>query len=416
MSTPEIAGYTFTEQLLEHSLATVWRGHSVTGMEVVALVLSDAGATDAAVRDRLAQASRTAALEPGRAEAPLWAANLNAAHPYAITQLAPGYSGAERLLDPLDGVIGNDQSAITEVRSRLDASVSGYAATRAPSSAPGASASIPSYAAEPAPPGSSAPPATALVPEGAPVPGAPAAPGAAQFRNMKLMLAAIVLPFVMFIVMYSVGAQVNSAAGDKEPTTPRQSVPAAVEPSPIPTKKVLLPGIQKAGEVPLRANVPPSYLVGSALPATTDTIQRFGLPFAMHDPGPQWISVILEESSYSIYRRLMAGEPGSALVDIFIAAHPCKDRAGCLADRAEFDKRWTSRFHAKAPATAKDAQTWVTETKPGKAGPYEVSMTRMFFSPATQSWWLVGVDATAKVPKVVETAQAVLNDIRTQIS
>ena len=50
-STPEISGYEFDQRLLRHPLAELWRGRSFTGMEVVALVLSEAGAKDAVVRE-----------------------------------------------------------------------------------------------------------------------------------------------------------------------------------------------------------------------------------------------------------------------------------------------------------------------------------------------------------------------------
>jgi len=88
-------------------------------MEVVALVLSADGARDRAVVDRLVRASRDAALAPGEHETPLWAANFNAQRPYAVTQLVPGQTGAERLIDPLDGILGNDEDALQAVRQQL---------------------------------------------------------------------------------------------------------------------------------------------------------------------------------------------------------------------------------------------------------------------------------------------------------
>ncbi len=119
MNPPQIAGYQLDQRLLEHPLAEMWRGRAFTGMEVVALVLSEAGVREQEVRERLVQAGRDAALEPGRAETPLWAANLSAARPYAITQLVPGQSGAERLLDPLDGLLGNDEESLRAVHELL---------------------------------------------------------------------------------------------------------------------------------------------------------------------------------------------------------------------------------------------------------------------------------------------------------
>lgn len=62
---PQIPGYDLGQRLLQHPLAEIWRGRSRTGLEVVAIVLSDAGAADPQVRERLDHASRGAALEPG---------------------------------------------------------------------------------------------------------------------------------------------------------------------------------------------------------------------------------------------------------------------------------------------------------------------------------------------------------------
>jgi hypothetical protein len=382
-TTPEISGYTFGEQLLDHPLASVWRGTSASGMEVVALVLNEIGAADRAVRDRLAAASRIAAVQPGPAESPLWAANLNATRPYAVTQLAPGYSGAERLLDPLDGVIGNDQSAIEEVRRRLDG---GW--TRASS------------------------PAAAEIPQ----PDAPAKAAAVgkvvEHAGRRLWAAAIVIPLIVFVVAYSAGAAINSAAARPEPTSPKVPVPDAVQPTPLPSKKVLLPGISKTGQVPLRSGVRPVSLVASTIELSPMPWDRLGLPFAMHIPGPEWLMKELEESSYSIYRQLLEAKRGTVVVAI--AAHPCKGLAGCLADRTEFDARWSRRYGVQPPTTARDDQTWFSESAPG-GEPYRASLTRAFLSPATRSWWLVGVAVNADSAGA-GTAQAILNDIRTQTS
>jgi len=404
-TTPEIPGYSFSEQLLDHELAGVWRGASVTGMEVVALVLSEAGAADPQVRDRLAQASRNAALQPGRTDAPLWAANLTATLPYAITQLVPGYSGAERLLDPLDGVFGNDQGAINEVRRRLDAS--------APPAVPTyAQAGLPTYTDHPRDSGRTFP-----APGGQPGTSAGAGlPVVAAPKGGKYWAVMLAVPLFGFLVTYQIGAAVNSASAEPEPSSPKQPVPDAVQPEPLPTK-VLLPGIPKSGPAPPRTGIPPVSLVG-ATPrsvAGTETFDKLGLPFAVHAPNDVWGQVILEESSFSIYRRLLDGEPGAATVDVWIAAHPCKDLAGCLAQRAEFDARWTKRTHAVRPATARDAQTWFTETEATAGTKYQLTMTRAFLSPSTRSWWLVGVKATA-TPGTIRTAQGVVNDIRTQTS
>ena len=61
-STPEIPGYQFDQRLLQHPLAELWHGRSFTGMEIVALVLSEAGARDATVRYRLVRAGRGAGM------------------------------------------------------------------------------------------------------------------------------------------------------------------------------------------------------------------------------------------------------------------------------------------------------------------------------------------------------------------
>ena len=360
-TTPEISGYSFGEQLLDHPLASVWRGTSASGMDVVALVLSETGAADRAVRDRLAASSRIAAVQSGPAESPLWAANPNATRPYAVTQLAPGYSGAERLLDPLDGVIGNDQSAIEEVRRRLDGG-----GTQADSPAAG----------------------------------------------RRLWAAAIVIPLIVFVVAYSAGAAINSAAARPEPTSPKVPVPDAVQPTPLASKKVLLPGISKAGQVPLRSGVRPVSLVASTSELSPMPWDKLGLRFAMHIPGPEWLMKELEESSYSIYRQLLEAKRGTVVVAI--AAHPCKGLAGCLADRTEFDARWSKRYGVAPPTTARDGQTWFSENAP-EGEPYRASLTRAFLSPATGSWWLVGVAVNAD-PASAGTAQAILNDIRTQTS
>jgi hypothetical protein len=387
---PQILGYVFGEQLLVHRLATVWRGRSLTGMDVVALVLTDAGARDPEVRDRLAKASRAAALTPGEAEAPLWAANLATTNPYAITQLAPGFSGAERLLDPLDGVIGNDQSAIAEVRARLE----GPPAQLSPlQNAHDVHTAEDFKDDEPVSPT-----------------GLPTSPKA---LGWKLWAVPVVVPLAVFAVTYSVGASANAAASDDEPTEPRQPVPAAVEPDGLPGK-VLLPGLPRAPQVSLRTGLPPVSVVGGSVRVDeAGGPVDLGLPFAMHEPGRDWTTIKLEESSYAIYRGLTYGEPQNAAADVWIAAHPCKDQAGCLAGRLEFENRWTSRFKAKRPRTTLDSQTWFTETR---STAYEVSMTRAYRSPATNSWWLIGVDASADTTGATAVTQAIVNDIRTQTS
>ena len=330
-------------------------------MDVVALVLSETGAADRAVRDRLAASSRIAAVQSGPAESPLWAANPNATRPYAVTQLAPGYSGAERLLDPLDGVIGNDQSAIEEVRRRLDGG-----GTQADSPAAG----------------------------------------------RRLWAAAIVIPLIVFVVAYSAGAAINSAAARPEPTSPKVPVPDAVQPTPLASKKVLLPGISKAGQVPLRSGSPAGIAgrvderavadaVGQARAAVRDAHPRA----RMAHEGARGV-VVLDLSA--------ALEAKRGTVVVAIAAHPCKGLAGCLADRTEFDARWSSGTASRHRPRRVTVRPGSART-PRRASPTEASLTRAFLSPATGSWWLVGVAVNAD-PASAGTAQAILNDIRTQTS
>ena len=253
-TTPEISGYR-REQLLDHPLASVAR-YVGQRYDVVALVLSETGAADRAVRDRLAASSRIAAVQSGRRShhsGPPTERHL----PVRGHPASPGYSGAERLLDPLDGVIGNDQSAIEEVRRRLDGG-----GTQADSPAAG----------------------------------------------RRLWAAAIVIPLIVFVVAYSAGAAINSAAARPEPTSPKVPVPDAVQPTPLASKKVLLPGISKAGQVPLRGGVRLVSLVASTSELSPMPWDKLGLPFAMHIPGPEWLMKELEESSYSIYRQRAGGQ------------------------------------------------------------------------------------------------------------
>ena len=406
MSTPQIAGYRFGEQLLDHPLATVWRGQAVDGREVVALVLTDAGAADRTVRERLADASRNAALRPGAQEAPLWAANLNTEHPYAITQLAPGLSGAERLLDPLDGVIGNDRSAIAEVRARLEA------APIVPPP-PGTAATIPTYADQHGPQQHPQPPTELHGPQQEQQP--PGTTGGTPTSvGWKLWTIPVIVPVIAFAAAYSIGATVNSSMADDEPTQPRQPVPAAVQPSPLPTNPVLLPGIPKAPQAGLRT-VKNVYLVGNSFVRTEARPLQLGLPFVMHRPDDEIQVAASEESAYSIYRTIVYGKPLKPTASVSIAAHPCPSLPACLTERAAFDARWTKRFGSVRPARAADDRTWIAESGPANPG-YEVAMTRVYRSPATGTWWLIGVDANADEPASKPVVQAALNDIRTQTS
>ncbi|ONI67535.1 hypothetical protein BWI15_30935 [Kribbella sp. ALI-6-A] len=417
-SAPVISGYELGQRLLEHPLAEIWRGRSFTGMEVVVLVLSEAGAADPAVRERLGEASRTAALGPGREEVPLWAANLTATRPYAVTQLVPGQSGAERLIDPLDGLLGNDQESLAAVRNQL----AQYGAAPIPvdGQAPGAAGT----------PGQPGAPIAAGQPSGANAPhafGVPAAhtDGATAAHNDAtaahtngqppaqpakskpktwLYLVAIVLVLAVFSITYSIGAAVRSATAKTDPVVPP---PAPVSPSPMPTG-VLVPGIDKVTAVPWSRATPFVGVAGAvfASGAELEVARGLGLPFEFGFPDrPVLDQKTSVESSSTIYRRVLTG-PGSANagLDLRIAVQPCRDQAACLAARAAFDQEWTTAYKAPVPATPRDGRTWYTVDPK----PYTFAMTHVFSSQGR--WWLAGAAAVA-APGQEQSAQKVVNDI-----
>ncbi|GAA0572830.1 hypothetical protein HPO96_17765 [Kribbella sandramycini] len=367
---PEIAGYEFGQRLLAHPLAEVWRGRSFTGMDVVALVLTEEGARDAAVQERLVQAGRGAALEPGQAETPLWAANFTADRPYAITQLVPGQSGAERLIDPLDGVLGNDDESLQAVRAQL----SQY--------------------------GGVAPTPTETVKD---EPSLEKRLGGWRYA----VVAAVVL--VAFTATYSVGAAVGSAV-KSEPAPPPAA--AAVSPSPLPSP-VLLPALPRITTAPyLKPDGKPG-LIGATYPAGADlqVVTKAELPFAIGWPRLPAVE-FLGESSKVALRRIQVDDRSSArklTPDARIALHACADLKACTADRAEFDRQWTKVYDAPAPTTAKDARTWLTVQEK----PYALSMTRAFESGG--QWWLVGTAVFGR-PGEEPDVQRILNDIWRQTS
>jgi hypothetical protein len=376
-SAPEISGYELDLQLLDHPLAEIWRGRSFTGMEVVVLVLSAAGADDPAVRDRLSQASRTAALGPERDELPLWAANLTATRPYAVTQLVPGQSGAERLIDPLDGLIGNDEYALAAVRQQLT---------------PYGAAPIPAAAVEQFP-SAQAEPST----------GAVQADQAPKSKKWPYVVAVVVV-LAVFSITYSVGAAIKSATSDVEPVVPP---PAAVSPAALPVG-VLSPGIAK----PLSSSryKPGSYagLVG-AIYSGNDVVypaSGLGLPFEFGLSRPRLVDETRSgESSSTIYRRVLTrSDPALSEVDLRIALRPCQDRAACLAGRAAFDKDWTTAFKAAAPTTPRGDRTWYA----AGGTPYTVSLSHVFKE--SGRYWLLGAAAVA-LPGEEASAQRVVNDI-----
>jgi hypothetical protein len=303
-STPEIPGYQLDQQLLKHPLAELWHGRNFTGMEVVALMLSEAGSRDAVVRDRLVQAGRGAALEPGQQETPLWAANFSADRPYAITELIPGQSGAERLLDPLDGIIGNDDHALQTIRARLSQygavppSMPSYVdengepiapsddETGAPGNpsqteteAQGVPSSqtdqrdFPSYTGD----------APAAQPEQKPSKLAVAREYRQKIGPWAYLVVALIVLFT-FSVTYSIGSGIASAVKD-EPA--EAAPPAAVSPSPLPSP-VLLPGIERITTAPYKEPTGGPGLIGATYKPGGDfqVVEGAGLPFAFGWPRP----------------------------------------------------------------------------------------------------------------------------------
>jgi hypothetical protein len=391
-STPEIPGYQFDQRLLQHPLAELWHGRSFTGMEIVALVLSEAGARDTTVRDRLVAAGRDAALEPARLETPLWAANFSSDRPYAVTQLIPGESGAERLIDPLDGVVGNDDESLQAVRAQL----SQYGARP-----PAADEAIPSYADRP---------------QATPEPERHLTIEVAREYKRKIggwiyaVVAFVVL--LVFTVAYSIGAAVGSAVKTDKPieAAPQPAVSPSAYPEPV-----LLPVIQKITTAPYKRPDGSAGVLGATYAAGTDlqVITTAELPFAIGWPRPPQVT-FLGESSSIVFRRIVTRSDFSNgglknSLDARIALHPCSSLAACRADRAAFDQQWTKVFKATAPATAKDARTWLTV----QASPYAVTMTRAYVSGGR--WWLVG-SAVTGAPGEEADVQRVVNDIWRQTS
>ncbi|GAB3940123.1 hypothetical protein GCM10029976_057360 [Kribbella albertanoniae] len=374
MNAPEVAGYRFEQLLLEHPLAEVWRGRAFTGMEVVALVLTEAGAQEPVVQERLVQAGREAALAPGQAETPLWAANFSAARPYAITQLVPGQTGAERLVDPLDGIVGNDDASLQAVRSLLS-QYGGIAPTAVPS-----------------------PPEV----QGA-------LGGVVDRLGGWVYAVAIVVVLVVFTLVYSVGATVGSAVKEAPDAAPP---PVAVSPAALPST-VLLPGLPKITTAPYKRPDGSAGLLGATYPAGADVqvVTKADLPFSLGWPRLPAVS-FLGESSTIAYRQIRTDEQSTGRKvppDLKIALSACANLADCVKDRPAFDEEWTKLFQAPVPSVAKDERTWLTT----QDKPYVLTMTRAFQSGG--QWWLVGMTVTGR-PGEEPDVQRVLNDIWRQTS
>ncbi|TDD14883.1 hypothetical protein E1218_32340 [Kribbella turkmenica] len=403
-SSPQIPGYQFDHRLLTHPLAELWRGRSFTGMAVVALVLSDAGARDEVVRDRLVRAGRGAALEPGQQETPLWAANFTAGRPYAITQLVSGQTGAERLIDPLDGILGNDEDALQAVRSEL----SQYGAR------PPEDSEFPSYAEpkstteQPQPTHPTAvqqPPTQVARPQRSKV------ALAREYRHKIggwIYVVSTLGVLVVFSVTYSIGSAIGSSVKDE----PAEAVPAAVSPPPFPSP-ALLPGIERITTAEYKEPDGAPGVVGATFPAGTDVqpIVNAGFPFAFGWPQPPELTS-LGESSTAVYRQVVTKTPEyrpRATLQARIALHQCDDLAACLAGRATVDAAWTKAFNAPAPTAAKDARTWFAEQRSEqKAKAYTLTMSHVFLSGGR--WWLVGVAAKGATGED-KAVQQIVNDI-----
>ncbi|WP_432943940.1 hypothetical protein ACQPXM_01520 [Kribbella sp. CA-253562] len=401
---PVISGYELGQRLLEHPLAEIWRGRSFSGMEVVVLVLSEAGAADPAVRERLGEASRTAALGPGREEVPLWAANLTATRPYAVTQLVPGQSGAERLIDPLDGLLGNDEQSLAAVRNQLAQYGAAPIPAEGQSSVVAGTPGQPGAASAAGQPSGQAAAAHASGAAGAHTPAQTPTHPAKPKPKPWLYLGAIVLVVAVFSITYSIGAAVRSATAKTDPVVPP---PAPVSPSPMPTG-VLVPGIDKVTAVPWSRVTASDGVAGAVYTsgAGLEVARGLGLPFEFGFPDrPVLDQKTSVESSSTIYRRVLAG-PGSANagLDLRIAVQPCRDQADCLAGRAAFDQDWTTAYKMPVPATPRDGRTWYAV----KPKPYTFAMTHVFSSQGR--WWLAGAAAVA-APGQEQSAQQVVNDI-----
>ncbi|WP_327639164.1 hypothetical protein OHB24_12575 [Kribbella sp. NBC_00482] len=400
-STPEIPGYQFDQRILLHPLAELWHGRTFTGTDVIALVLSEEGARNPTVVDRLTKASRGAALEPGRQETPLWAANFNSGRPYAITQLVHGETGAERLVDPLDGVLGNDDESLQAVRNQLV----GFGATP-PVLPPGDSAqpgSIPSYVDRPEQPSQDAAPQVQEQPQSK-------IEIARQYRR-KIGAWIYGVVAVVVLIVFSIAYSIGTAIGGTVKEDPVEAAPPpAVSPEPI-VSSVLIPPIERVTTAPYKRSDGSPGVFGATYAANADVqiVANAELPFAVGWPRPPEVG-FLGESSQLILRRIVTKndyEPGGLknAMKAQFALHPCASLAKCLSDRPTFDQQWTKIYKTTAPATAKDARTWLTVST---ATPYTITMTRAFQSGG--QWWLVGAMVYGQQAEAADI-QRLVNDI-----
>lgn len=368
---PQLPGYELDQRLLEHPLAEIWRGRSFTGMEIVALVLSDAGAADEEVRGRLDRTSRGAALEPVRSQLAQ----------YGAAPLPPGELGWAQ--HGSGDYVGPD----------LDRPAPGTYSTAGTHS---------QATSEPPAPGSVQDPTGKFA-------------FADEYHRRfggKIYLAIIVAVLIVFTVTYSLGGAIGSAVKDPQPAITQGPAPTPVSPGPLPTPAVL-PGVVKAETAQYNPRAQRVALVGATYPSGADVqiADQLDLPFAFGWPRPP-LTKDLGETSYAIYRRVMTStNPATSAVDARLAVHPCRGLAGCLAERTAFDKHWTTYFKTVLPKTVKEDNTWITERPAADKQPHVLTMTHAFQT--GHQWWLAGVVVTG-LPGQEESAQQVLNDIRSQ--
>lgn len=217
---------------------------------------------------------------------------------------------------------------------------------------------------------------------------------------------------VVICAAYLVGGTLNSALARSSSGQTDGQLPT---PAPLPPD-TLLPGVMKVPEAALRPGLRPVPVIGATYAADekANPVIDLGLPFAFRWPSGSAGTIGLGETSYALFRRVIAGQNRAKTpIDLRLAAHPCQDLPTCLAERAVFDRTWTQKFTARPPATARDRQTWYTQSDSSSSKTYELTLTRAFTS--CGQWWLVGAVITA-MPEHRIDAQKVINDIRTQTS
>jgi hypothetical protein len=217
---------------------------------------------------------------------------------------------------------------------------------------------------------------------------------------------------IVFTIAYSIGTAIGGAVKD-DPA--EAAAPAAVSPEPI-SSSVLIPPINRVTTAPYKRPDGSAGVFGATYAAGADVqvVANAELPFAVGWPRPPQVG-FLGESSQLILRRIVTKNdyaPGGLknAMQAQFALHPCASLARCAADRPAFDRQWTKLYKTTAPATAKDARTWLTvSTK----APYTITMTRAFQSGG--QWWLVGAMVYGQ-PAEAADIQRVVNDIWRQTS